>query len=161
MGPLAPFSRGWAYPAVALWFGADMFCIANLISLSGPFGRRPLWRTGIPYPRRGAHPRNGGTAGPPSGARVPANLMTPCSAGTKCRKLFLSHFSQGAAAWDLDYHDPNGALNGYIRAHIGRNALLSHLLSRFPEYGLGDTQYQKRMDAQSGMKMGVRSVPKF
>lgn len=143
MGPLAPFLEA-AYPAVALWFGADMFCIANLISLlarldDARFGGQVFL---IPVEERIPE-----TAAPP--VLLPAHGFRPIYDALLCRhempEALSEPFLTGARLY-LDYHDPNGALNGYIRAHIGRNALLSHLLSRFPEYGLGDTQYQKRID---------------
>ena len=141
--PLAPFLSA-QYPSLALWFGEDMFCIANLVTLlayldmSAYTGQIFLFSVEECIPEMAA----------------PPTLISARGFGWIYEMLLCRHrlpenlpdsFRTGAYLY-LDYHNPDGILNGYIRSHLDMDALVSHLLSRFPEYGLGDTQYQKQIE---------------
>lgn len=141
--PLAPFLQA-AYPAVALWFGEDMFCIVNLISLLAYLDRISYPGQVFLFPVEERIPE---TAKPPVFLHVHGfeHIYDALLCRHEMPEALSEPFLTGARLY-LDYHNPNGALNEYIRAHIGMDVLLSHLLSHFPEYGLGDTQYQKRID---------------
>ena len=132
-------------PALALWFGDDMFCQINLIALLAWLDRQ----------------KYGGRVYCGTMRETEDRLLSFAPVSLAGRNgIYLDVFVYGkipeaappetkkAAAMYLALDLPENPLRKCIRARLGEKDLLSFLLNTFPEYGLGDRQYLEMIEEE-------------
>ena len=147
--PLVPFFRA-GFGTMVLWFGADMFCQMNLLTVLAY-----LEQTGFEgnLLLRTAYGRSEDAFSAP--AEISPGGYHTLYEAILCRRRLpeteMPELMRQAAERYLTYRGQSSPIMAYIRAHADCPDLVRQLLERFPEYGLGDIQYESLIrQAKSG-----------
>ena len=145
--PLIPFLSS-NFERVVLWFGDDMFCQMNLITAAAYLEQRGY--TGellvCVAEERPDCRLDGPLKVSPDGY---LDLYRTVLCGHHMLDGQLLPVTRQAVRRYLNYLGPDSEILAYIRQNLNREHLLEELLARFPEYGLGDSQYQALIDNEA------------
>lgn len=141
---LEPLFKG-KFDIIVLWFGDDMFCQMNLITVL-------------------AYLEQGGYQGDvlfcmaleriddilPDALEIDIEGYSDIYKAVICNhevpELKMIPVMYQAIKMYLNYQTDESPIIKYIRNNIGKEHLVNDLLCRFPEYGLGDMQYQAMIE---------------
>lgn len=145
MEPLEPLFKE-QFDIIVLWFGDDMFCQMNFITLLAYLDqinfegdvlfcmkqeqRDEMLPGAIEIDIEGYH----------------SIYKTIMCDREKCDQKMLPVTYQAMNLY-LDYLDPNGEIMCYIRNNLYKENLIEDLFILFPQYGLGDLQYKWMIEA--------------
>lgn len=138
-------------PALALWFGSDMFCQINFITFlawleqSGYAGE-------VYFCRLEEDKDDVAEAFLPVRLRGCDEIYRDVLLLKKTPRLPLFPVTERGVRLYLGYRKKDSPIRRAIRAHLGEKDLLSRLLSSFPEYGLGDTQYLELIEEETSRR---------
>ncbi len=132
-------------PSLALWFGTDMFCQINLLTLLAFLDRNNY---------RGA--LFCGLIREETDEIISFSQIAPtsfydvyCSVVVDRKNTPVPEpVSENAVRLYLTYRQKNSPIRRFIRTRADDRSLLAALLSSFPQYGLGDVQYLKLIDEE-------------
>ncbi|PFW73898.1 MULTISPECIES: hypothetical protein [Priestia] len=145
MTPLKPLFEK-EYKCIVLWFGDDMFCQINMLTV-------------LAYLEQVTYK-----------GKVFFNMVNETTYEIETVEIFLSNYNKVYQQVLIDHQFPNikviprmfqgirlymeyikvdNEIVNYIREHEGQsqNELLKNLFHSFPQYGLGDVQYLKIIEA--------------
>jgi len=147
--PLKPLFEK-TFEIIVLWFGDDMFCQMNLITILAYLEQigyegdvlfcMALERTDEMLDEAFEIDINGYLD---IYRTVLCNRQRPISVTMPVTYQAVNMY--------LTYREGKGPIVKYIKSNLGKENLVADLLARFPEYGLGDLQYQMIIDEYSSM----------
>ncbi|MGZ9586577.1 AraC family transcriptional regulator [Paenibacillus marinisediminis] len=130
------------YKCIVLWFGYDMFCQMNVLTVLAYLDQAG-YRGKVFF-----HTVN------EMSYEVEATEVLPEGFKEMYQQVLIHHrlpeaqlmavMSQGIRLY-LEYIKQDNEITAFINKHLDKSQdeLLKHLFKRFPQYGLGDTQYIK------------------
>lgn len=156
--PLQPLLEGRSFDGIVLWFGDDMFCQMNLLTVLA-YLQRAGYRGKVVF-HRVIETAEAIETIDAMQAMEPIELPALDYAALYKQVLVRRErpvpppFPIMARGIDLylEYRKPGGEIAAFIRQHADKadDELLQDLFRRFSHYGLGDTQYREMIRAVRG-----------
>ncbi|MHA7967621.1 helix-turn-helix transcriptional regulator [Paenibacillus sp. CAU 1782] len=144
LGALEPLFKG-EFGIIVLWFGDDMFCQMNLITIVAY-----LEQTGYKGDVLFCMALERSDEMLDHAFEIDSNGYWDTYKAVLCNRqkpaLELMPVTYQAVNMYLTYRISESPIVKYIKSNAGKENLVADLLTLFPEYGLGDLQYQMMID---------------
>lgn len=136
------------FDIVVLWFGDDMFCQMNMITIlayleQSNYSGDVLFCMALERKHEMLD----------DAVEIEIGSYQRLFQDVLCRReqstVAMMPVTYQAVQMYLGYRDEKSSIVTYIKNHAGKENLLADLLTLFPEYGLGDVQYQMLIDEYS------------
>ncbi len=134
-----------SFDTIVLWFGTDMFCQINLLTMLGYLDQ-------IDFKGDVLYCLEDEVINEmiPEAKVIDVEGYFNIYKTVVCQKEMIQGLPpimyQGVKAY-LNYNKEDSEINKYIKTHIGDEDLLHTLMKTFPEYGLGDLQFKMMIEA--------------